>query len=265
MRISVHIAIGIAVIAPELFGQIAASPPAGPPAFEVASVKPANPQDRWIAFSTYPGGRITVSLYTLEMLIEEAFDVQSFQVSGGPRWINDDRYDIVAKPPASAESSKANPPYPKAPPNDEQRQMLQALLVERFQLKFHRETKEGPVYLLVKGNKEPKLEDAKNKDDYPWAGSVGGGMISGDGIAGINISMPLLATRLSRYLRRPVLDQTGLKGSFDFKFQYLSDDPQTDLISSIFASIQGIGLKLESAKGPVETIVIDHAEKPSEN
>ena len=69
--------------------------------------------------------------YTLEMLIEEAFDVQSFQVSGGPQWNNDERFDIVAIPPASSKSSKANPPYPQAPPNDEQRQMLQTLLAAR--------------------------------------------------------------------------------------------------------------------------------------
>lgn len=262
MRIAAHVMIGITVIAPAgAFAQAAA----GAPAFEVASVKPASPQDREIAISTYPGGRITVSLYTLQMLIEEAFDVQSFQVSGGPRWINDDRYDIVAKPPASSKSSKANPPYPKAPPNDEQRQMLQTLLSDRFQLKFHRETKEGPVYLLVKGNKELKLQDAKNKDDYPWAGSIAGGGIAGDGLAGINISMPLLATRLSWYLRRPVLDRTGLTGSYDFKFEYASDDPRAERIASIFASVQGIGLKLEAAKGPVETVVIDYAEKPSAN
>ena len=66
-------------------------------------------------------------------------------------------------------------------------------------------------------------------------------------------------------LDRPVLDQTGLKGSYDFKFEYAPDDPRPDIISSIFASVQGIGLKLEAAKGPVETIVIDHAEKPSAN
>ena len=77
--------------------------------------------------------------------------------------------------------------------------------------------------------------------------------------------MQLLATRLTGYLRRPVLDRTGLKGAFDFKFDYASDDNQPDAIASIFASIQGLGLKLEAAKGPVETLVIDHAEKPAEN
>ena len=145
--------------------------------------------------------------------------------------------------------------------------MLQTLLVDRFRLKYHRETKEGPIYVLVKGNNKLKLQDAKDKNDFPWAGSNRGGAIFGDGIAGINISMPLLATRLSRYLRRPVLDQTGLEGSFHFKFEYPlpSDDQRPDVITSIITSIQGIGLKLQTAKGPVDAIVIDYAEKPSAN
>ena len=146
--------------------------------------------------------------------------------------------------------------------------MLQALLADRFQLKYHREIKEGPVYVLLKGNNKLQLQDPKNKDDFPWVGnSNGGGAIFGNGIAGMNISMPLLATRLSRYMGRPVLDQTGLEGSFDFKFEYPlpSDDQRPDVITSIITSIQGIGLKLQAAKGPVETIVIDQAEKPSAN
>jgi len=198
--------------------------------------------------------------------MEEAYSVQRFQIAGGPRWIGDDRYSIVAKPPASSKSSKSMPPYPKAPPNEEQLAMLQTLLVDRFHLQFHRETKEGPVFLLTAGNKELKLKPAKSADDYPWIGRVGGGgAVSGNGIAGTNASMQLLAARLTGYLRRPVLDRTGLKGAFDFHFEYAPDDNQPDVIASIFASIQGLGLKLEGAKGPVETLVIDHAEKPAEN
>jgi len=261
MRISANLLIAFAAIAPPSFGQT----PASPPAFEVASVRPANPQTRVIGIFTYPGGRIRVGLFTLEQLIEEAFDIQPWQVAGGPHWIGLDRYDIEAKPPASSKSSKANPPYPKTPPNAEQRQMLQTLLVDRFQLKFHRETRQGPVYWLVKGNKQLKLHDAKNKDEFAWAGGYSGGAIVGDGIAGTNISMPLLAVRLSEYMGRPVLDRTGLEGSFDFKYEYPSDDPAPDILSSIFESLQGIGLKLEAGKGPVDTIVVDHAEKPLAN
>jgi uncharacterized protein (TIGR03435 family) len=89
-------------------------------------------------------------------------------------------------------------------------------------------------------------------------------------LPGQNISMPLLAKRLSRYLDRPVIDQTGLQGSFDFKYETGDVDPSTpynrnDVISSIVTGIHGIGLQLKSAKGPVETIVIDSAEQPSPN
>jgi uncharacterized protein (TIGR03435 family) len=252
---------GIAVLAScRLFGQSAASP-----AFDVASVKLSTPDERVIGLFTYPGGRITATNYTLEMLMEEAYSVQRFQISGGPRWIGDDRYSIVAKPPASSKSSKAMPPYEKAPPSEEQLLMLQTLLADRFHLQFHREMKEGSVYLLTVSNKELKLKAAKSADDYPWVGGPEGGGISGSGMAGTNASMQLLAARLTGYLRRPVLDQTGLKGAFDFRLEYAKDDSQPDVIASIFSSMQALGLKLEAARGPVETLVIDRAERPAEN
>jgi uncharacterized protein (TIGR03435 family) len=264
MQVSTLVAIGIAALAPAgSSGQSVT----GPPAFEVASIKPASPPPSQLGrgIFTFPGGRIAAYGVNLEKLIEEAFGVQPFQVSGGPRWMHEDRYDIVAKPPDSSISSKSNPPSPKTPPNDEQRQMLQTLLTDRFQLKYHRETQEGSVYLLVKGNKDLKLQDAKSKDAYSWVGGLGGGVISGDGLWGMNISMQLFASRLSAYLEHPVLDQTGLKGSFDFKYEYHSDDTQPDVVASILTSVQGLGLKLEPAKGPVETLVIEHAEKPADN
>ena len=236
------------------------------PSFEVASVKIAKTeQGRALGLFTYPGGKIVASVCTFKYLMMEGFDVRAWQVTGGPGWIDVEKFDIIAIPPASSKSANATPPYPKAPPNPEQRQMLQSLLMDRFQLKLHRATKEGPVYALVKGNKELKLQDPKNKDEFPYAGSLVGGGIDGDGLWGQNISMPQLGARLSNYLDRPVVDQTGLKGSYDFKFQYSTDESTFDLVSCIFGSIQGIGLKLVRAKGPVETIIIDHVEKPSEN
>jgi uncharacterized protein (TIGR03435 family) len=277
--------VGAAVLAScGLFGQ--AAPP--PPSFEVASVKPASSKVLHIGIFNYPGGRISVSYLTLEMLMSEAFHVQAFQISGGPGWIRKDRYDIEAKPSASSSSSMSSPPNRLTPLNEEQRQMLQALLADRFQLKVHREIKQGPVYLLVKGNNALKLEAPKDTNRFPWAGSADGGPIMGDGIAGINISMPGLATRLSEFLGRPVLDRTGLKGSFDFKFkdaagdgaapamgglpaggpktgELLPDDPASRLMYSILMSVKGIGLRLDQSKAPVETIAIDHVEKLSEN
>ncbi|HEY1493468.1 MAG TPA: TIGR03435 family protein, partial [Candidatus Solibacter sp.] len=126
--------------------------------FEVASVKSSTPATGVLGgVFTYPGGRVAFRGCTLQYLIEQAFDIQTFQVSGGPGWMQDQRYDIDAKPPASSKSGKSMPGNAKTPPNEEQRQMLQSLLVERFGLKYHREIREGPVYLLLKGNKALKL------------------------------------------------------------------------------------------------------------
>jgi uncharacterized protein (TIGR03435 family) len=253
-----RIAMCAVACAASLFSQT----PPSPPAFEVASVKPWDPpggRGEINGFYTYPGGRIVCNGCTLEYLIMQAFDVQSFQIAGGPGWMKIDRFGIEARPPASSKSSKSRPALAKLPPNEEQRQMVQT------QLKFRQETKEGSVYALTKGSKALKLQEAKDQNDYPWAGGLGGGLPSGDGLAGTNISMPQLVKRMSDWLGRPVLDETGLTGSFDFRFEYHSEDPHPDVISSIITSFQGLGLKLESSKGPVETIVIDHAEKPSEN
>src|SRR5690349_10887546 len=111
------------------------------PAFEVASVKPTSETTRTIGMYTYPGGRIKCERLTLQVLIEEAFDVQPFQVSGGPGWVREERYDIDARPPASSKASTLNASSIKLPPTAEQRLMLQSLLAERFALQFHRETK----------------------------------------------------------------------------------------------------------------------------
>jgi uncharacterized protein (TIGR03435 family) len=143
--------------------------------------------------------------------------------------------------------------------------MLQALLVDRFHLKYAIESKEGPVYLLVKTNRELKLSEAKDKNEYPWAGSVAGGAISGDGLRGTNITMAQLAERLSPYMGRPVLDQTGLTGPYDFRFEYHGDERTNDLISTVLTSVQALGLKLETGRGPVRTLVIQSVQKPAAN
>jgi uncharacterized protein (TIGR03435 family) len=235
------------------------------PEFDVATVKPAELSPvTFVGLFTYPGGRIVVRYYTLKMLIQDALNVRDWQIVGGPNWIDDARYDIEAKPPVSSPSIHSTPANPKFPPNDEQRQMMQSLLIDRFQLKFHRAIRQGPVYLLQKGNKDLKLQTPKDKDSEPWAGGIEGGAISrGTGIAGSNITMPLLAQRLSRYLGRPVIDQTGLQGSYDFEYRTGDDDANFDITYAIRSSLQGIGLKLVPSQGSVETIMIDHAEKPS--
>ena len=223
--------------------------------FEVASVKPTVHRARAVGtVRTFPGGRVSIEGSPLEHLIELALDVQRFQVAGGPDWMYIEGFDIEAKPPATFGTSAIG-----ATLNAGQREMLLALLTERFQLRYRRETRDGPVYFLTRTNKKLKLEQPKNRDVLPWILGPETGISAG------NVSMPLLAQRLSRWLDRPVIDRSGIEGAFDFKFEYDSPDPDRDIGASIQVSIQGLGLKLESGKGPVETIVIEHAEKPTAN
>lgn len=182
-----------------------------------------------------------------------------------PEWANSDRFEVKAKAPEGTLSSQFTPAAPKAPPTAEERQMLRSLLMDRFQLRFHPDTREGPIYLLVRGKRNLNMFSATDTAAYAWSGGLGGGMIVGDGLQGINESMADLAWRLSRYLERPILDQTGLSGSFDFRMPYTADDQHADVVSMILTTVQDLGLKLEPSRGPVETIVIEHAEKPSSN
>jgi len=232
--------------------------------FEVATIRPSTTAKGQMGVLTYPGGRVSFGHRTLADLISTALGVELFQISSGPAWARSDEYEIEARP-SSSKASLAKPHSPKAPLDDEQRQMLQTLLADRFQLRYHSENRQGPIYFLLKGNKRLRLEKAHIESDFSWVGGLAGGMIVGDGVAGTSVSMPTLAERLSRYMGRPVLDRTGIKGLFDFKYVYAPDDPKPDVISTIITSMQEIGLKLESGVGPVETIVIDHAEKPSPN
>lgn len=240
------------------------------PRFEVASIKPvrmSDPAPLGIGFYVFAGGRAVASRCPLQYLLTLAFNVENFQIKGGPNWIDTNRYDIEAKPPASSPASKLDPPDFRSPPDDEERQMLLALLIDRFGLKFHRATEAGTVYLLERGSGPLRLDAPKDHGIMPWFGEVGGGRVmDGEGIGGQNISMSLLALRLSGYLERPVIDRTGLDGAFDFEVHTGNDDPDADIVSSILISIREIGLKLESAKGPVNKIVIDHLnEMPSQN
>lgn len=231
------------------------------PAFEVATIKPA--QGGIAGFSTSSGGRMKCAFCNLDMLLIFAFDVQPYQIVGAPEWGHHaEGYSIEAIPPDSSELRKLSLPSPTHALTNEQREMLQSLLIDRFQLKFHRESKIGAVYVLTKGSGELKLHAPKDKDSSP------GVWMASDGLVGQNASMPLLAVRLSGILQQPVLDETGLSGSFDFKSEPLDGDPKAEyqeIVASILTAIQGTGLKLKSAKGPVETIVIDHVQRPSPN
>jgi uncharacterized protein (TIGR03435 family) len=239
--------------------------------FEVATIRPARMDPGTpIGLFTYPGGEVIARNYTLRLLMMEAFRVQSFQIEGGPSWVNNNRYDIVAKPPESSDSTKLNSANMNTPLSDEQRQMLRALLIDRFQLKFHNGTKYGRVYILSRGKKPLKLQEPTQQNREDWNMGVAGDALTGGapigtGLIGKNISMSTFAARLSLWLGRPVIDQTAIKGSYDFKNIYAPQPAPDEVIPSIFGSIKAIGLELKAGKGSVETIVIDRVEKPTSN
>jgi uncharacterized protein (TIGR03435 family) len=237
------------------------------PRFDVATIKPGKTQKPFIVgYENNPGGRIVVTNFTLTNLIMIAFDVKPYQIVGGPGWMNSDRFVIEAKPPESSASAASNPADSRMPLSDEQRQMLVALLIDRFQLRYHLASKQGPVYLLERGSGKLALQPPKVPNSHPWAG-VQQHMT---GIQGGNISMPELAKRLSDFLERPVIDRTGITGSHDFEFTLGESDPngpatQEDFTALLITAIHGLGLKITDAKGPVESVVIDSAEQPSPN
>jgi uncharacterized protein (TIGR03435 family) len=241
------------------------------PAFEVATIKPVDTKNGIMdaGVKVYPGGRIVIHALPLKGLIVAAFDVGYWQLSGGEDWIDKDIYDVEAKP--AAQSGTYSLRHTRDGIGDERvRQMLQTLLTERFHLKVRRETKMGPVYVLERGSKNSMLRPTKYMEDKPVMGAPG---FSGEieHVGGhwflFDVSVAQLAKFASDYvLHKPVVDQTGLEGWFDYrepdaKVAQDNSDPE----ASFMVFIRDIGLKLTSSKGPVDTFVIEHAEKPSSN
>lgn len=237
------------------------------PRFDVAAIRPGKIQKPFVVdLKNNPGGSIVVTNFTLMNLIMIAFNVEPWQIAGGPGWMNSDRFVIEAKPPESSASASSNPANSRMPLNDEQRQMLVALLIDRFQLRYHLASKQGPVYLLERGSGKLALQPPKDPTSHPWFGPER----NMTGIAGGNISLPELAKRLGGLLERPVIDKTGITGTFDFESKVGESDPNgpataEDATALIITAIHGLGLKITDAKGPVETVVIDGAEQPSPN
>ncbi len=256
------------------------------PQFEVASIKPAAPDQRGQYIRTMPGGRVNVTNMTLKQMIELAWRIQPFQISGGPSWFDSLRWDISAKPETT-------------PKPEEISLMIQALLEDRFQLTIHRENRELPIYALVvkkEGKLGPGLKESKEgscaafdptkspppppEPGKPRSMGCGSMMMSPRQLTATGVPVGNLAPSLSRMLGRKVIDKTGLTEKFDIVLEWTPDESQAmrpppdattapaadSSLPSLFTALQEqLGLKLESQKGPVEIFVIDRAEKPSEN
>jgi uncharacterized protein (TIGR03435 family) len=235
--------------------------------FEIASVKLSGPKQMIAnALLTYPGARVVALGATLRFLIKAAYNLPPAQITGGPAWIDKTRFDIEAKPPADVASRYMAPRNPKNPPPAEIRQMLQDLLVERFHLKVHTEEKEGRIYELVKNGHPLRLSTPKDTHEFPWAGGVDGGYPETTGLRGTNDSMADLAHRLTEWLVTPVIDRTGLSGSFDFVATIEPDEVASlGLEDSISQSLEQLGLKLTKSTGTIQSLVIDNVSLPSDN
>ena len=288
---------GIAVVtAPIVMGSVGAPPlraqsqvrSAGDPAFEVVSVTPNQSGSARTTLMPQPGGLLTATNVTVAALIRFAYDLPDFQLSGGPGWLNSDRFDFLAK--AEGDPSVA-----------QQRLMLRRLLEERFKLAAHTEMRVLPLYALVLARSDGKVGPRIRRSDAECArldqpqSDAGVGLSPTDvppcgffgfapgthfpsgrgGLAFRGLTMATLAKRLVPMVRRSVIDQTGLAGQFDAEFDFVAELPppppppglpnpfgRAPLTSVFTVFREQLGLELDARQGSVEVLVIDRADKP---
>lgn len=279
MNTSAHVClVGSFIVGVLGIAQVMAQAPAsadGRPTFDVTSVKRNTSGEQGGRSGYQPGGRYSGTNVTVRRVIGLAYlPLQGFQIIGGPNWINSDRFDIEAK----AEGN---------PSSDQLRLMLRALLADRFKLVTHREMRELPAYALVlartdgtmgaqlrrsevdcsaqRGNAPPPTPQGarSNTGQAPSCGFF----VGVSSLAGKGTTMERFAAELS-LVGRPVLNRTGLSGSFDVDLKWAPDAgagaPSSDSGASIFTALQEqLGLKLEAIKTPMEVLVIDSVEQPT--
>ena len=221
--------------------------------FEVAVIHPHTaPADSGASFELFPGGRIKIVNEPVKLLIRTAFHVPNPQIAGDPSWVETDPYDIEAKT-----------GRPEKPTPDQLGPMLQNLLAERFRFQFHRETRELSVLALVVTKGGPKMKP-KQEDETPGMNTHAGHGVSQ--LIATGSTMDLFAAYVGNRLGRIVIDKTGLTGSYDFTLEWApeqgSDSPAPSLVTALQ---EQLGLRLESRKSPMEVLVIDRIERPSDN
>lgn len=242
-----------------------------PPTFEVASVKP-NKSGSTGSHSGFSNDRFLATNVSLGSLIQyTAYDVSASRIVGGPSWLNSEMFDIDAK--IDGPTLEHLKTFDRVQARLEKHEIVQRMLADRFKLSVHWETRELPVYALVVAKNGPRLTATKQPDkgiDADWSnGTITAKQVSIQDLA------ETLTQVLSRELGRVVIDRSGLTGRYDFTLKWTPDDgaaapasdgaqAPVDTGPSVFTAIQEqLGLKLESTKGPVKVLVIDHAEIPS--
>ena len=254
--------------------------------FEVASIKRSVPDPH--ASMTLPmpvkGGALRLANITVKSLLMNAYNVRDFQISGGPSWLVSDRYDIDAKPERAAapdnlpDGASQMSDAQRKTATDQLRERTRSLLAERFHLAVHSETKEQPIYALVLAKGGSKLPETP--EGAPGAGAMRMeiGQINGSGVP-----LSVLTGVLSMQTGRPVQDLTGLVAKYDIKLEWQPDpalggpldrrpagaEPappsSTERPPLLIALQEQLGLRLDPRRGPVEIIVIDRIERPTEN
>ena len=237
--------------------------PAPEPSFEVATITPTAPDDRSGRFATMQGAHQFIARsYSLKYMVAAAYNVPPRAITGGPAWVDADRYDIRASTPGDAR-----------PTTDQQMAMLRTLLRDRFKLAFHRELRELPIYELTVVKRGATLTASAAPNEQPeLVNRISPGRAL---LPARNATMTEFAAMLQRsVLDRHVVDKTGLAGRYDFDLEWTYDETQfggqlppvtgTPEKPDLFAALQEqLGLRLQATRGDVETIVIDRVERPS--
>jgi uncharacterized protein (TIGR03435 family) len=243
-------------------------PATAKPEFTVATIKPSSPDAPRGGYG-FRGQDVTTTNVTVNWMIKLAYNIHARQIEGGPAWLDSAKYDTVGRPDT-----------PGQPSRDQMKLMVQKLLTDRFQLKFHTEKKELPVYAMVVLKTGAKITlSAADPNAFPGIGfGQGPGVLS---LTGRNATLDQMVNALqSNVLDKPVVNQTGLIGRYDFALKFTPDATQIanfgagapgnaadlDAPPDIFAAFQQqLGLKLESTKAAVDVMVIEKIERPSEN
>ena len=231
------------------------------PAFEVASITPCQPgtpeppgEHAGMVQFTSPGGRFRASATTLKFLLEWAYGIQPSQHSGGPSWMETDRYDIIAKAEGNAT-------------DDQQKLMVQTLLADRFKLKVHHERKKLSVYVVSVGKTAPKLFPPKDEETHSIRvipGTDPDQKITTYHVVATRFSLSQLTDTFARQMGRVFVNETGLNGDFDFTLDLTPDESRPNPLDPsllVNAMREQLGLSLKSQEALVDFLVVDSAEK----
>ena len=228
--------------------------PAARPQFEVASIRPSRAGANSSSGIHTGHGRLDAQNVTLQRCIIGAYGVGPHQISGGPAWLDTERFDILAKADRPIDDDAAL------------MAMLQSLLADRFQLALHRETRRISAFVLETGSKGARLEKAAGGEGSTNSSNSNTGIA----IHARNTTLDSFARVLSRHTELPVINRTGMDGIYNIQLHWTPErarppeDPSQSV--SLFTAIQEqLGLRLRARKEPVEVLVINGAERPSEN